>query len=202
MAINSLSFSRGVSMHGVFSSTTAAATAPRRARSKLGRDRDVTARRSRATQRATTRPFQADTPTSPVNPVAAPGPIATSFSLPGYFDQARHGDVTGRNRPFGQSFARSRHRDGSTSAKRSEPSTRKRQRSKKRPSATVSPIAERPKTHASANSRRASPARLISILRRKRARSNRIVSCGSQTKEPPEFDVESHVVVVSGPSER
>ena len=52
---------------------------------------------------------------------------------------------------------------------------------------------ERPRTIASASRRCASSARSISMVRRNPARSNRMVSCGSQASAAPGSDREPHV---------
>src|SRR5438034_1460340 len=71
------------------------------------------------------------------------------------------------------------------SACTSRPSRRSRQRSKRNPSLTASPMPPRPKTIASASNSCASAARSMSIARLRRARANRIVSCGSQARRAP-----------------
>ena len=94
-------------------------------------------------------------------------------------------------------------RDGRTvSANTSRSPRRTRQRSLNAPCVTASPIAERPNTTASAISSAASSASSTSIRRSSRARSNMMVSCGSQLRRAP-LAIESRAAIsAAGPSER
>src|SRR5580693_6878143 len=148
------SHSRG---NGAASSAVSTATRSRRS-----------AAPSLATSRATTSPFQADMPTSLVKRSCIARTATASPSLPGYLITLATATPPLAMARCARRCAMSPSRR-SVSAKTSAPPTCSRQRSKKRPWTTVSPMAERPNTAASANSRLASRASSTSMLRRSRA---------------------------------
>ena len=92
-----------------------------------------------------------------------------------------------------RAFRRSAPSSRTLSANTSRPARRTRQRSAKQPLLIASPMAARPNTTASAISSEAPSARSTSMRRDSRARSNRMVSCGSQASRAPSPTVERDV---------
>src|SRR5262244_3533139 len=171
---------------------TAASTATRSWRS---------ASPSAAQNRTTASPFQAETPTSPRKRSPSARTTAAVPSSPGTTSTVATAmpplATAGR-----ASLAATAPSSRKASAWMSRPPRRRRQRSRRKLSCTVSPMPERPNTIASANTSRASSARSTSIVRLSRARSNRIVSCGSQASEPPAATSSFTSIVASGASVR
>ena len=158
MAISSLSFSRGVRFIGVvpFSSARAAAARRRSAGEHGGQIARAGAAPSLAQKRATASPFQAETPTSPTEIVSARARARPPASVARHSEHGRDGDAAAGHGAARASVRAIAPSSRTVSANTSRPSRRTRQRSVNAPCSTVSPIAERPNTTASASSRRAS----------------------------------------------
>ena len=107
-----------------------------------------------------------------------------------------------RRRPAPPELAAMPPSSRTVSAKTSLPPTRTRQRSKKRPESPSRPWPSGRRRPPRPTARWRQRARSTSIVRRSRARSNRIVSCGSQAERPAGTDSSLTSISVSGPSER
>ena len=124
-------------------------------------------------------------PTSPPNDVAMPRGCAR----PAPRRRARSARCRSRRRPWrsraAPSFSPISPSSRTVSANTSLPPRRTRQRSTNSPCRMRSPIAARPNTTISQSRSEALSARSISMRRDIRARSNRMVSCGSQARCAP-----------------
>ncbi len=137
-----------------------------------------------AQKRAIANPFQQEIPTSPPNEFATSRIRSTSASSPGTISA-----VPMATPPLAiaglPACRRCRRRDARFRRTPVCPPRRNRQRSTNSPCSMRSPIAARPNTTISHNSSDALSARSISMRRNTRARSNRMVSCGSQARCAP-----------------
>ena len=137
-----------------------------------------------AQKRAIANPFQAEIPTSPPNDLRRFADPLHHGLVAGHDQRGADGDAAfgdGRLRSFAPISPSSR----MVSANTSLPPRRSRQRSMNSPCSIRSPIAARPNTTISHSKSEASSARSISMRREIRARSNRMVSCGSQARCAP-----------------
>src|SRR5438105_8544408 len=137
-----------------------------------------------AQKRAIANPFQQEIPTSPPNVSDASRIRSTTASSPGTISA-----VPTATPPFAMagraSFSPMSPSSRTVSANTSLPPRRRRQRSTNSPCSIFSPIAARPNTTISQSRSEAFSARSISMRLTMRARSNRMVSCGSQERCAP-----------------
>src|SRR6476646_3767176 len=151
---------------------------------------------SRATSRATAMPFQAEMAASPLNSTtrkaasvpSSPGAIKTVASAMPPLAAAGAASLPA-TAPSSRTL----------SANSSRPPRRTRQWSLQWPSCIASPMAARPNSTASAISSDAPAASSTSMRRDSRARSNKIVSCGSQASRPPAATDNATFMTASGP---
>ncbi len=134
-----------------------------------------------AQKRAIANPFQAEIPTSPPNDWDSSRIRSTSASSPGTINAVPIAAPPLAIADF-VSFSPISPSSRTVSANTSRPPRRTRQRSTNSPCNMRSPIAARPNTTISQSKSEALSARSMSSRRETRARSNRMVSCGSQAR--------------------
>ena len=151
-----------------------------------------------AQKRAIANPFQQEMPTSPPKLSESSRIRSTSVSSPGTISA-----VPIATPPFAiaglASFSPTAPSSRMVSANTNLPPRRRRQRSTNSPCSIRSPIAARPNTTISQSNSDALSARSISIRRDTRARSNKMVSCGSQARWAPAATFKAISSCAAGP---